>query len=147
MSTTRTLAVWLLLAVFMTLNGIARELVLVPQLGPVSAGTVSAILGIAIILGVTGLFFHPLAGAPTSQLIRTSAILVVLTVLFELVLGHWVDGKTWGELAANYAVWEGALWPFVLLSIALAPFFWGRWIEPRVRETVPRAGVRQRRTA
>ena len=147
MSTTRTVAVWLLLAVLMTVNGIARELVFVPQLGAASAGTVSAILGIAIILGITGLFFYPLVGAPTSQLLRTSVILVVLTVLFELVMGRWVDGKTWGELAANYAVWQGALWPFVLLSVALAPFFWGRWIEPRRSETAPRAGVRQRRIA
>ena len=146
MSTARILAIWLLLAVLMVLNGVMREIVLVPQIGG-SAAAVSAILGIAIILGATGLFFHPLAGAPTATLVRTSVLLVALTIVFEFVFGHWVDGKSWAELAGNYAIWNGRLWPVVLGSLAIAPFLWGRWVAPRKRAPSVHAVTRERRAA
>ena len=146
MSTARILAIWLLLAVLMVLNGVMREIVLVPQVGA-SAAALSAIVGIGIILGATGLFFHRLAGAPTATLARTSVLLVVLTIAFEFVFGHWVDGKSWAELAGNYAIWNGRLWPVVLASLAVAPFLWGRWVEPGRRAPIVRAGTRERRAA
>jgi hypothetical protein len=37
-----------------------------------------------------------------------------------------VDGKSWGELAANYAIWRGRLWPAVLATVVIAPFLWAR---------------------
>jgi hypothetical protein len=111
----------------MSANGVFRELVLKPALGATSADILSAVLGIAIILGGTRYFFRPLAGQPTSQLLLISVVLVVLTIAFEFLFGHYVDRKSWSELAANYALWRGRLWPIVLLSIALAPFIWGRW--------------------
>ena len=51
----------------------------------------------------------------------------MLTVLFELLFGHYVDHKSWAELAANYALWNGRLWPIVLAVLAFTPFVWGRW--------------------
>src|SRR5688500_6859570 len=147
MSTARLIAIWLLLAVLMVLNGVLREGVLVPQVGAPGAGAVSAILGIAIILGTTGLFFHPLAGAPMARLVRASAILVALTVVYEFAFGHWVEGQSWTELAGNYAIWNGRLWPLVLASLAIAPFLWGRWVRPRRRVPTLRAGTRERRAA
>ena len=82
-----------------------------------------------------------------ARLVRVSAILVALTVVFEFVFGHWVDEKSWAELAGNYAIWNGKLWPLVLASLAIAPFLWGRWVEPRKPAPTLRAGTRQRRAA
>jgi hypothetical protein len=138
MSIIRVLLVWVLLAVVMSGNGIFRELVLAPQLGRGNADLVSAILGVGIILGITGLFFRRLRGEPTARLAAISALLVVLTVAFEFLLGHYVDGKSWSDLAANYALWEGRLWPILLLIIALTPFIWGRWSMPRGRASLRR---------
>jgi hypothetical protein len=123
----RILGVWLLLAIVMIANGVFRELALVPALGAANAEIASAILGVAIILGITRWSLRRLAGAPTSELVRMSALLVGLTIAFEFLFGHYVDRKSWTELVANYSIWEGRLWPIVLVTLALTPFLWGRW--------------------
>ena len=112
-----------------------------PQIGAggvfhhqVDAGTadvISAILGAAIVLAGTGYFFRPLAGHSAGELVRVSALFVALTVTFEFTFGHWVDRKSWAELLANYQFWNGRLWPFLLLLLALTPFIWGRWLNQR----------------
>lgn len=127
MSLLRILSVWVLLAVLMSVNGVLREAVLRPGLGDRPADVLSAALGIALILLVTAFGFRPLAGAPTGRLLAISALLVAITVAFELVLGRSVDHKSWAELLGNYAIWRGQLWPVVLLVVAITPFLWGRW--------------------
>lgn len=47
-----------------------------------------------------------------------------LTVVFELVFGYFIDGKSWRELADAYALWNGSLWPLVLLCLVATPFLW-----------------------
>lgn len=133
MSIARVLLVWLLLAVLMSANGIFRESVLVPQAGRAAADILSAVLGLGIILSVTGIFFRGLAGESTGRLARIGAVLVAATVVFELVIGRLVDGRSWSELAANYAIWRGRLWPILLVTLGLTPFIWGRWLASRQR--------------
>jgi len=131
MSLRRVFRVWLVLVVAMSANGILRELVLRPRVGPSSADVLSAVLGIAIILVGTRYFLRPLAGRPTKDLAITSVVLVALTVAFEFLFGHYVDHKSWEELAQNYELWRGRLWPILLLTLALTPFLWGRWLDAR----------------
>lgn len=130
-------AFWLLLAVVMSANGIFRELALVPLVGRTRAGIISATLGIAIILTVTRFAYRSRTGELPMQPIQVSPLGVSLswlgmTVAFEELFGHYVDGKSWAELASNYAIWHGQLWPLVLLSVGLAPLLWGRWRMPRL---------------
>ena len=142
LSLPRVLAFWLLLAVVMSANGIVRELALVPVVGRTRAGVLSAALGIAIILVVTRVAYR----SPADQSPRTwkqlspagvSFLWFGMTVAFEELFGHYVDGKSWTELAANYALWRGQLWPLVLLTVVLAPFLWGRWWIPQGRTARP----------
>jgi hypothetical protein len=126
MSLVRTLGVWLLILPLMVANGIFRETALVPSLGRTSADVASAAIGIAIILLVTMPFLRRAHDRSTASLARVSVIWLVLTVAFEFLFGHYVDRKSWAELAANYAIWRGKLWPLVLASLVLAPFVWGR---------------------
>ena len=118
------LAVWGLLAVLMSLNGIFREAVLVDQFRRGIADFLSAILGIAIILGTIGAFFRAFPGWRDANPVRLAVIWTALTVAFEFIFGHYVDRKSWSELAANYEIWNGRLWPLVLLSLVIAPFLW-----------------------
>ena len=111
----------------MVANGMFRELLLKPRIDPSGADVVSAILGAIIVLITTRRLFRPLAGHATSELLRVSAIFVVLTVAFEFTFGHYVDGHSWAELLANYEFWNGRLCPFLLVVLALTPFIWGRW--------------------
>ena len=123
----RVLAVWCLLAVLMTANGVAREVALKRLVSAPAADAISAAAGVAIILTATYAGLRPLAGQPARTLAWCSALFVGLTVGFELVVGRYVDHRTWAELAGNYALWRGRLWPLVLLVLALTPFLWGRW--------------------
>jgi len=132
MSIRRLVGSWLALVVAMSMNGAFRELVMRPRIGPDAADVISAILGAGIMLSGTWLFFRPLAGETTAHLTRASLLLVVLTVAFEFLFGHYVDGKSWSDLFANYAIWRGRLWPVLLVLLALTPFLWGRWLSRRV---------------
>jgi hypothetical protein len=133
MSLIKLLGLWLILAVAMIANGIFRVNVLQPRFGLPEADILSAVLGIVIILAVTRPFFRPLAGSTPPELLIVSGVLVVLTVIFEFTFGHWVDGKSWSELAGNYAIWRGRLWPIVLLVLAASPFIWARPSNARQR--------------
>ena len=127
MSIFRILGTWFSLAILMSGNGVFRELVLRPLVGSQTADTLSAMLGVVIIVLITRWLLRADAPLPVSYLVGVSALLVGLTVAFEFLFGHYVDGKSWSELAGNYAFWRGRLWPFLLLTIALMPFLWGRW--------------------
>lgn len=131
----RTLAVWLLLAVLMSLNGAVREFVLVPALGRSAAEAASVVLGLAIILATTWAFFRRLTNRPTSELVRMTLLLLVLTVAFEFLLGRFVSGASWKELLAMYAFWRGETWVLLLAAISLSPLLWGRWL---ARHSAPR---------
>lgn len=126
----RLLSAWAALAIAMVGNGAFREIVLrrvVP--GPMT-DVLSALLGGAIIVGGTRFLLRPLQGRSARELVQASVLLVVLTVAFEFLFGHYVDEKSWIELIANYAVWRGRLWPILLLLLGLTPFIWGKWLAP-----------------
>lgn len=147
MTVRRFLASWGALALLMSANGIFRELVLRDALPGAAADLTSAILGATLILLVTRTGFRPLAGEPGRTLLAVSAAFVGLTVAFELAIGRAVDGKSWGELLADYAIWEARPWPAVLLLVALTPWIWGRWFARTPIATGDVASTRTSRTA
>jgi hypothetical protein len=128
MSTNRVVLIWLLLAVCMIGNGIIREVALVRVFGRDFSELASVVLGIAIVLAVTSQFFRSTRAMGMDELFRVSILWLVMTVAFEFSFGHYVDHKTWSELAANYAIWRGRLFILVLVALGLAPFLWNRWL-------------------
>ncbi|MBX3132200.1 MAG: hypothetical protein KF689_02280 [Gemmatimonadaceae bacterium] len=132
MSYRRLLAAWLLLAVLMPLNGIARELGLKRLLDHGLADVLSAILGVLIILIVTRTIFRIAPGTRLRRLLGMGALLAAMTIAFETTIGR-LEGKSWEQLLTNYAFWRGRLWPFVLLTLAATPLVWG--LSPRTRSS------------
>jgi hypothetical protein len=126
MSLLRIVLVWLLLAVLMIANVILREAILVRILGRDSADVASVALGILIILAATRPFLRHVSAASSLDLARISVIWLAMTVAFEFSFGHYVDHKTWSELAENYAIWRGRLFILVLVALGAAPFIWSR---------------------
>jgi hypothetical protein len=128
LSVSRFAVVWLSMAVAMSANGIARELLLKRFLNGRAADVISAIIGIVLIALITRWGFRPMsADSPGGgQLALVSVALVVLTVVFETVLGRYVDHKTWPQILEHYALWHGELWLIVLAWLAFTPFLWGR---------------------
>lgn len=132
MSWPRLFVTWALLAVFMSLNGMFRELVLRPLIGD-GAAISSVLLGATIVVITTSAMFRSAAGTPLGRLVGMSVVLVALTVAFEFAVGMTIDRKPASALLANYAFWRGELWPWLLLLVALTPFLWGRWFPREVR--------------
>lgn len=52
---------------------------------------------------------------------------------FELVFGRFVSGAGWESLLADYDALRGRLWAFVLASVLLAPWLWGRLLASETR--------------
>jgi len=53
-----------------------------------------------------------------------------LSVTVEVTIARAVMGVSWPNLLANYAIWRGEPWPFVLLLELLAPILFG-WLRNR----------------
>ena len=123
MSITRLLLTWLLLAVLMPLNGAIREFGFKRLMPDAAAEVLSVATGIAIILATTRWLFRIPAETGPATLAGYALVLVGLTVAYEFGIGR-AGGKSWTELLANYAIWDGKLWPLVLVALACTPWLW-----------------------
>ena len=121
---TRALGVWLLLALAMIANGVARLYLLVPLLGERGAELASAATGVALILAITRPFIRSLSFASPREYGEIALLWVGMTVAFEFGFGHYVAGASWSALLANYDLLEGRAWPVVLAFVAASPFLW-----------------------
>lgn len=55
---------------------------------------------------------------------------MALTVAFEFLFFHYVGGRSWSELLANYTLFEGRVWVAVLAWVAIAPYVFFRLKSP-----------------
>ena len=121
----KSVLMWLLILVAMVANGAFRVLVLRPRLGEHSARQVASVLGVIIILGMTGPFVRRLGDPGAGRLLEVGLLWLVLTVAFELLFGHYVAGASWDVLVDDYDLLSGHLWPLVPAATLLAPWLWG----------------------
>jgi hypothetical protein len=117
----KAMALWCLLAVFAVLNGILRQYLLVPALGPsaglrLSGATLSAI--ILLLSYLTLPWYGPLR---SYQYWLIGCAWLVMTVSFEFGFGHFIARKSWAELLDAYNISTGNLWSLVLLAILVSP--------------------------
>jgi hypothetical protein len=121
----KSLVMWLVLLLAMMGNGFFRGLVLQPRLGEDVARQVASLLGVCIIVALTGPFVRRLGSPGSAPLLGVGLVWLALTLAFEFVLGHYVTGATWETQLADYNLLRGRLWPLVLLTTFLAPWLWG----------------------
>lgn len=110
----------------MTLNGMVRELLYRPYMGPLGSQALSSVIAIAIILLISRALVKAHPEAPHRIWSRIGVLWGVLTLAFEFLLGRFLTGLTWQQMVSNYNIFAGRLWPFVLLTVFLAPPFWSR---------------------
>ena len=120
------LGFWIAFIPIAILNGLLRERVLAPLLGPSLALPLSGIFcGSLFFLLVY--FTLPWFGRLTARYYRWIGLLWLgMTVLFEFLFGRLVVGKSWGEQLSAYNPASGNLWLLVLLVIVLSPSLAGR---------------------
>jgi hypothetical protein len=121
------LGTWCIFALIAVAGGIFRVTVLEPRLGSYPANVVETLALVVVLLGLIRIavpWLLPERGR--AALITLGMFWLVLTVTFEFLFGHYVDGASWDALIANYDVTAGRLWVLVLLSLLLGPLVLGR---------------------
>jgi hypothetical protein len=117
----RALLVWGGLLVLAILNGALREALLGPWLGEAAGRRVSSVL-LAVLIGLVAWLTVPWIGPATArQAWAVGALWTVSTLAFELLGGHYLFGRSWPALLADYDVRQGRLWILVLLATLVAP--------------------------
>ena len=117
----RSVLIWFVLLLLAVLNGGFREAVLLPRLGRGLAQAVSTVILSALILTL-GWIATPWMAPRTLQDAWTIGVTwVALTLAFEFLAGHFVFGKTWEVLFADYNLFAGRIWVAVLIVTLMTP--------------------------
>ena len=118
---TRTLVVWFGLLALAVANGGFREAVLVPRLGLGMARAVSSVMLSLLIVGVGWAVTRWIGPATLQDAWAIGAVWVALTLCFEFLGGHFLFGKPWPELLADYNLFAGRIWVVVLVATLMTP--------------------------
>ena len=117
----RTVLIWFGLLILAILNGGFREGVLVPRMGRGMAQAVSTIM-LSLLIVALGWVTTPWVAPRTLQDAWTIGVIwVLLTLAFEFLGGHFVFGKPWQELLADYNLFAGRIWVMVLIVTLMTP--------------------------
>jgi hypothetical protein len=125
-------AIWLVFMIAESLNGTLRILWLVPSLGDRTAHQLSFVTGAILIVAIATLFIRWLHVSRVPQLLGVGVLWIVLTLAFEIALGRFILGYSWGQIAVDYNVYQGGLMPFGLVWLGLSPF-----IAAKIRGVLP----------
>jgi hypothetical protein len=113
---------WLPMPVIGVLNGIFRGLVIIQFMSEFHAKQVSSVLLIALLFFYTKIVFGHLSIHTKSHAWLTGLTWMLLTIVFEFVLGYGVLKHSLASIFSEYNLAAGNLWTLVLLGIATLPF-------------------------
>lgn len=119
----RGLVVWLVLMVVAIANGAIREALLVPRFGIGTAHVISTLMLAALIIATAYITLPWMAPPTLGDAIRIGAAWLALTLAFEFLAGHYLFGRSWETLLADYDLRRGRIWPLIPLITLIAPAF------------------------
>ena len=119
----RAVIVWFGILCCAIANGAVREAWLIPTLGTAAGRLASVALLSAIVIVVARFTMAWIGPASRRGASGVGALWLALTLAFEFGAGHFLFGKPWPELFADYNVARGRLWVVVLLTVVLAPVY------------------------
>jgi len=126
----RAIAVWLLVMAVEFVHGTLRWIFLRPRVGDLRSGQIGVLTGSVLFLLIV-YFCEPwMTLRGFADCLRVGLLWVVLTVVFEWNFGHYVIGRSWESLAAEYNLSHGGLMPVGLAIFAMTP--WMAWRLRRV---------------
>lgn len=125
MAVVRVLLVWLAILVLAVANGVVREALLTPALGPVVGLLVSGGVLALLIVAVAYVALPWMRVRARRHLVGLGLVWLALTLVFEFAFGLW-QGKSLEGLLQAYTFAQGNLWPLVLLVTAAAPYLAAR---------------------
>ena len=121
--TGRAIAVWLGLMVLAIANGGIREALMVPRFGPQASHVISTFLLAAAVMAAAYITLPWIAPISRRDSIRIGVLWLALTLAFEFLAGHFLFGRPWQTLFADYDLRAGRVWPLIPLVILIAPVF------------------------
>jgi len=117
----RGVLIWCALLVIASLNGAAREAVLIPRLGAVGGRAASSLTLSAFIVILTWTSIGWIAPRSAQQAWAVGVVWVLLTLAFEFLAGHYLFHNPWDRLLEDYNVLRGRIWIVVLITTLLSP--------------------------
>jgi hypothetical protein len=117
----RALAIWFLIMLVETLHGIARRLLLEPRIGDFQARQIAVFTGSILIMATAFLFVRSLKTTVTKELLLVGIVWVILTLVFEVLIGRYAMNLPWDGIFSDYDLFHGGLMPIGLLEMFLAP--------------------------
>ncbi|MBZ5625362.1 MAG: hypothetical protein LAQ69_42680 [Acidobacteriia bacterium] len=121
----RAVVVWCALLASAVGNGAAREIWITPKLGDRVGHALSTIGLCTLILVVSWLTIGWVGPAGRADALMIGGLWLFLTLGFEFLAGHYLFGKPWGDLTADYNLLRGRIWVLVLVTTAVAPVVTG----------------------
>lgn len=112
---------WLLFLPVPIINGLLRESWYKEIIGPLAAGQIGCLILSLVFLAYAFISLKKdVFNLKTKQLFLIGFIWLLLTLVFEFGLGL-AGGRLWSYMLADYKVWEGKIWPLVLLTVFFSP--------------------------
>ncbi|QQS44050.1 hypothetical protein IPM65_00355 [Candidatus Roizmanbacteria bacterium] len=125
--TIKIILLWVILAVLAILNGTVREFGYKPLVGDYLAHVISTVSYVLVMFGVMYFFFRKILVVDDARaLLKIGLQLLLATIIFEFVFGHYVIGHPWEKLFADYNILQGRVWGLVLIAILFGPRIVGR---------------------
>ena len=117
----RAVLVWVGLLTVAILNGGFREAVLAPRLGRSLAHGLSTVM-LSLLIVALGWMTTPWVEPRSLQdAWLIGGVWVALTLAFEFLGGHFIFGKPWQALLADYNLFAGRIWVMVLIVTLMTP--------------------------
>jgi hypothetical protein len=119
----RALGIWFVLLLGAVANGAVRESALTPRLGRGVAHAASTVTLSLLILAIGWVTMPWIAPRTLQDAWTIGVVWVALTIAFEFLAGHFVFGRPWNELLADYNLLAGRIWLMVLVVTLMTPVF------------------------
>jgi hypothetical protein len=117
----RTVLIWCALLVIASINGAAREALLIPRIGDVLGRAVSTLALSVFIIILTWISIAWITPRSVPQAWAVGVIWVALTLAFEFLAGHYLFHHPWSRLLEDYNVLRGRIWILVLVTTLVSP--------------------------
>ncbi|MDG6778083.1 hypothetical protein QCB44_05115 [Thiomicrorhabdus sp. zzn3] len=113
---------WFPMVLMAIANGILRQSVLEKRFAPLRAHQISSLTGVFLFYVYTHWLHQSWPIGSIGQAWQIGAMWLVMTLVFEFGFGHWVVKHSWQTLLHDYNLFQGRVWPLVLLAVLLLPY-------------------------
>ncbi|MBV1790420.1 hypothetical protein KQ940_20370 [Marinobacterium sp. D7] len=120
-------AIWLAMVILAIVNGLIRDRVLVELIGQHPALVVSG-LSLSLLILIATYCAFPFIGSRSRRIYLLIGLQwVSMTLLFDILFGHFFAGKSWSEILQLFNPASGDLLLLVLITTLFAPYLVARF--------------------